>query len=559
MPRPPSRSPLRTAIACAVLALPSVAFAATYTVGPSGRQYTQLSTLVNSVNLEPGDVVLVDGGATYGGNIVVGSNDSGAAGNPVTFRWNRAVGSTRPVLSGGSHTIKFQQSNHVLFEGFDVRGGSSSCLFSEAHDVTVRDTIIRDCPSHGILGADNNSGSFTLEYSEVYNSGSGTNRHPIYMQSDEVAYPGSVFLMRYNYVHDGNGGNLLKNRHERALIYYNWFENSAYQELELIGPDCETQQSGWSANLRREDVDMVGNVIVHNASWRNAIRAGGDLNGRSQGRLRMVNNTIIFSRAGVANAVLVQLGLESLEMHNNVVFQTGSGAAPSILRVHEASEVETPYCGPTSREPWSSGRKVAGSNNWVQTSATLVPGEWTGTLRGADPALTGIGQFQLRPTATSPLVSAGNPQPPSPSAFPFPSPLLLPQFDPPPRAKLAIGAQVARVPGARIDIGALESADGGGGVRRRSNGSAPLAPRGASASVSGAEAPRATAGGIAREQATGNAGDAAVASQAATDAPVGSRLDARRADVRITPPVRMLWRRWAKWIDGLQGRRAADP
>jgi len=551
------RSPLQAAIACAWLALPSFALAATYTIGPSGRQYTQLSTLVSSVDLEPGDVVLVDGSATYGGNIVVGSNDSGAAGNPVTFRWNRAVGSTRPVLSGGSHTIKFQQSNHVVFEGFDVRGGSSSCLFSEAHDVTVRDTIIRDCPSHGILGADNNSGSFTLEYSEVYNAGSGTNRHPIYMQSDEVAYPGSVFLMRYNYVHDGNGGNLLKNRHERALIYYNWFENSAYQELELIGPDCETQQPGWSANLRREDVDVVGNVIVHSAGWRNAIRAGGDLNGRSQGRLRMVNNTIIFNRAGIANAVLVQLGLESLEMHNNVVFQTGSGAAPNILRVHEASEVETPYCGPGSREPWSGGRKVAGSNNWVQNSATLVPGEWTGTLRGADPALTDIGRFQLRPMANSPLVSAGNPQPPTPSSFPFPSPLPLPQFDPPPRAKLAIGAQVARVPGARIEIGALESV--GGGMRQRRNGSAPLAPRGASASVSDAEAPRGAADGSARAQATGNGDAAAAVSEAATRTPIGSRQHARRADVRITPPVEMLWRHWVRWIDGLQGRRAEDP
>ncbi|TYT23583.1 hypothetical protein FZO89_15150 [Luteimonas viscosa] len=548
-----SRALLRAA-ACACVALPSFAYAATYTVGPSGRQYTQLSTLVDSVDLGPGDIVLVDGGATYNGNIVVRSGDGGSAGNPVTFRWNRSVGSTRPVLSGGSHTIKFQQSNHVVFEGFDVRGGTSSCLFSEAHDVTVRDTIIRDCPSHGILGADNNSGSFTLEYSEVYNSGSGTHRHPIYMQSDQVAYPGSVFLMRYNYVHDGNGGSLLKNRHERALIYYNWFEDSAYQELELIGPDCETQQSGWSPDLRREDVDLVGNVIVHTSSWRNAIRTGGDLNGRSQGRLRMVNNTIVFNRPGIANAVLVQLGQESLEMHNNVVFQTGSGAAPNVLRVHEASEVETPYCAPTSREPWTSGRKVAGSNNWIQSSATLVPAELTGTVRGADPGFTSIGQFQLRPTTNSPLVSAGNPQPPSPSAFPFPSPLQLPQFDPPLRAKLAIGGQVARVPGARIDIGALESAGGGGGARLRRNGSAPLAPPGTSASAAPAAA-RDAGATAPRAQAAGRIGDAPPAP--VNQGPVPTRLDPRRMDVRITPPVVLLWQRMSAWFGEVAGRDAA--
>src|SRR3546814_6760118 len=62
------------------LFLPSAAHAATYTVGPSGRDYTQLSTLVDSVNLEPGDMVLVDGGTTYNGDIIVRSGDRGAPG-----------------------------------------------------------------------------------------------------------------------------------------------------------------------------------------------------------------------------------------------------------------------------------------------------------------------------------------------------------------------------------------------------------------------------------------------------------------------------------------------
>lgn len=524
------------------LSLSAATLAATYTVGPSGRQYTQLSTLVDSVDLEPGDIVLVDGGATYSGNIVVRSADRGAPGNPVTFRWNRSVGATRPILQGGTHTIKFQQSNHVVFEGFDVRGGTSSCLFSEAHDVTVRDSIIRDCPSHGILGADNNSGSFTLEYSEVFNAGSGTSRHPIYMQSDEVAYPGSVFLMRYNYIHDGNGGNLLKNRHERALIYYNWFENSPYQELELIGPDCETQQAGWSADLRREDVDMVGNVIVHSSAWRNAIRIGGDLNGRSQGRLRMVNNTIVFTRSGIANAVLVQLGQESVEMHNNLVFQTGSGAAPNVLYENPASDVEAPYCGPPSREPWTSGRKVAGTNNWVQTAAARVPAEWTGTLRGADPLLVNIAQFQLRPLDNSPLVSAGNPQPPTPAAFPFPSPLALPQFDPPLRAKLAIGAEVVRVFGARIDIGALENLAVAGPPLRR-NGSQPLAPPQAQAATPQPAAAARSVVGSAPANAASPAGGASTVQS--------------RAPVRIAPPVLRLWQRWLQWFDALFAPREA--
>ena len=82
--------------------LPLPLLAATYTVGPSGRDYTQLSALVDDVDLEPGDVVLVDGDATYGGDIIVRSSDRGAPGNPVTFRWARPGRSCRAVPTPSS-------------------------------------------------------------------------------------------------------------------------------------------------------------------------------------------------------------------------------------------------------------------------------------------------------------------------------------------------------------------------------------------------------------------------------------------------------------------------
>lgn len=455
--------------------LPSVAWSATYTVGPSGRQYTQLSAVFANNNLEPGDIVEVDGNATYNGNIVVNTDDGGSQSNPVTIRWRRSGSASRPLLQGGIHTIKFQQSNHVVFEGFELTGGTNTCIFSEAHNVTVRDVVIRDCPAHGILAADQLSGSFTLEYSEIRNTGSSSNRHPIYMQSDEVAFPGSVFRMRHNYIHSGKGGNLVKVRHERSEIYYNWLEGSAYQAIELIGPDCWMQQSGWNADLKREDADVVGNVIIQSGSWANAIRIGGDLNGRSQGRVRLVNNTILFTRSGAANAVMVQLGAGSLEMHNNIVHQTTSGA-PVVVKENNSAGTPEP-CEPQSSAAWSSGRKVAGSNNWVKTGSD-VPPEWTSTVAGSDPALANIGQSQLRPLTTSALIGRGGNPPATPSAFPFPSPLAIPLFDPPLRAKMAIGAQVNRVlTSGRISIGALEASAGGTQPQTIVvNGSQPLIP-----------------------------------------------------------------------------------
>ncbi|NOT87524.1 MAG: right-handed parallel beta-helix repeat-containing protein [Lysobacter sp.] len=438
------------------LTLPPFAVEArTFTVGPVGRDYTQLYALFDANNLAPGDIVEVDGSALYG-SVVVGDDDGGAPGNPVIIRWRRVAGATRPALQGGLHTIKFQRSNHVVFEGFEVRGGGNTCVFSEAHDVTVRDAVIHACPGHGILGADLNSGSFTLEYSEIYDAGSGTSKHPIYMQSDEIAYPGSVFRMRFNYIHNGNGGNLLKSRHERSEIHSNWFEGSAYQEIELIGPDCETQASGWTRATRREDAELVNNVIVHTATtWPHAIRLGGDLNGASDGRVRMVGNTIVFDRPGAATAVYVQLGLGSVEMHNNAIFQTG-GAAPAILR--ENTTADMPLCAPFGTQPWSGARNVFGTRNWVQSTATFVPPEWTGTVTGSVPGFRDAAQRDFRPLATSPLRNAGINRPPSPAAFPMPWSLPAVQYDPPLRAKLAIGDQRARIPQGyfTVDIGALE-------------------------------------------------------------------------------------------------------
>jgi hypothetical protein len=464
-------------LACLTLATP-LASAATYTVGPTGRQYTQLSQVFTSRDLAPGDIVEVDGNATYTGGIVVGENDGGAPGNPVVIRWNRATGTSRPVLQGGQHTIKFQRANHVVFEGFEVRGGTSTCVFSEAHDVTVRDALITACPSHGILGADQNSGSFTLEYSEISQTGAGTTRHSVYMQSDEVAYPGARFVMRHNYLHSPTGGNLLKVRHERSQIHYNWFEGAIYQAMELIGPDCQTQQAAWTPDLKREDIEVLGNVIVHTTNWRNAIRVGGDLNGRSQGRARLVNNTIIFDRAGIANAVMVQLGQESLEMHNNLVFQTSAGSSPSIVYENPASDVEAPYCAPLSRDPWTSGRKVEGSNNWVQSGAQRVPSEWRNTYQGSDPMLGDIAQRRLRPRAGSPLLGRANPTPTTPLAFPYPEPTAWPLYDPPARAKQATGAALLRLmPAGGPAIGAFEqfgSDESTGPIRV--NGAHPLIP-----------------------------------------------------------------------------------
>src|SRR6185437_270954 len=200
---------------------------------------------------------------------------------------------------------------------------------------------VHGCPGHGILGADDDSGSLTLEYVEVYDAGSGEMKHPIYMSSDPHAHPGAVFRMRHCYVHDGHGGNAVKSRAGRNEIYYNWIEGATYDELGLYGPeDSDT------ANVRA-DSDVVGNVIRKTHDGWYVARLGGDGSGQSWGRYRFVNNTVLLSPAS-AGVFRITFGIDSLELYNNVFYRVGGGG---LLLMKDGGE-------------WRSGRPIiAGSNN----------------------------------------------------------------------------------------------------------------------------------------------------------------------------------------------------
>lgn len=413
--------------------------AAVYQVG-AGRPYPDLQSV--AALLLPGDVVEVDGDATYPGGVAF--TRPGTPEQKITIRGLRINGN-RPVLSGGTNTVHFMTDwpytgpggDHYIFEGFEVTGGTSRGIYHQASDLTIRDVVVHDCPAHGLLGADQGSGSLLMEYVEVYNCGSGTQRHQIYMATDEVHYPGSVFRMQHCYIHDGSGGNNVKTRSERNEIYYNWIEGAYYHELEMIGPDGG---DGGDPGLAREDSDVVGNVFVKTREFA-VIRAGGDGTGETGGRYRFVNNTFI--SAGPAVFRLFD-GIESIEMHNNVFFRN-SGVV-DIMRTVDAN--------------WTTGSAViAGSNNWVLQGAANVPVQWLFTITGADPGWLNPPGLDVRTAAGSPLVDAGNPAPSGPAGYPFPDPFFPPAMHPPLRQLESTGTAQTRPSYGAIDIGAFEFFD----------------------------------------------------------------------------------------------------
>src|SRR5436190_9162687 len=95
-----------------------------------GQTYSGFSALPI---LKPGDVVEVSGNQTYG---AIKLTAAGTASSKITIRGIRVNGK-RPVISGGINTVAFEASHHVVFEGFDITGGTSRCVFNHAADVTI--------------------------------------------------------------------------------------------------------------------------------------------------------------------------------------------------------------------------------------------------------------------------------------------------------------------------------------------------------------------------------------------------------------------------------------
>lgn len=402
-----------------------------YHVGPS-REYKTLQEV--AIRLNPGDTVLVDGDCVYPGQVSLtrpGTDDA-----RITIKGVRVNGK-RPVIDGeGVSQDCVELSGHFYnFEGFEVRNAKRCGIHHHAHSIVIGDCVIHDCPG-GILSYDVNTGSITIEHCEIYNCGNGAYEHQLYIATDELRFPGSVFRLEHCYLHHGKGGHNVKTRSERNEIYYNWIENAFYHNLELIGPDPDYNPV--DEDMAREDSDVVGNVIISDRWY--MVRVGGDGTGQSKGRCRFVNNTFVSMDEEVKEVFRIMFGIESIEMHNNV-FYTSKASRMGIL-IEDKAE-------------WSQGKKLIwGSNNWVQDQKD-APLEWAQTKSGSHPGFADVENFDFRLTDESPLIGAGRVPTESLTHYPFPNPLEVPLYFAPMRAlnKTCCGTE-RKIEGQIIDIGA---------------------------------------------------------------------------------------------------------
>jgi hypothetical protein len=404
---------------------------AVYEVGP-GKSYGSLQEVTGLVHA--GDVVKVQGGVTYQGGVTFETN-GGAGTGAITVEGVRVNGA-RPVISGvtenGASVLKVT-GNHYLIEGFDITVGGDTragrCFYNVGDDVTLRDSVVRDCPFTGISGADA-SGSFTMDHVEVFHCGHWLFAHQIYVGSSLKKYPRAVFRMQYCYVHDGVGGNNVKSRVTRNVIEYNWIEGAAFHDLDLVGPDPKGEEMPKGGV--HCDADVVGNVIVATEGCEGTVvRLGSDGTGASRGRYRIANNTVIVKSEEAAQFGVFWLKgeVDSVGLWNNV-FWSEAGALKLV------------------RQEVGSAPKLAGNGNWMPTGTVYVPVGWK-AIRGMAPGFANAAAGDYRPAAGSPLIGTGV----------MPPDLEIVARSVPPARALETGAGVRPVAREK-DIGAYPFADG---------------------------------------------------------------------------------------------------
>lgn len=397
-------------------------------VGPN-QKHTDLAMVVGQ--LSAGDVVEVEPG-TYG---PVEFKRSGTLDAPITIR---GVGATRPKIKGSQNgkiderVVSFTNSNNLIFENFEIAGGSEICVRTMAHNLTLRNLFIHDCLKHGILGADLESGTLIVDRVELTNINQIQldGKHVIYVATDRDAFPGSIFRVQHSYLHD-NFGTSIKSRSERTELFYNWIDAihhpHAFYSVELFG--FEEYQT-----LEPLNSDVVGNVLIHRGIY--GMRFGGDGTGTSKGHVRVANNTILVGDEFEKSYVIrLFQELDSVYLVNNAVLRIGVSKKPLAL-----------FRDGISKEgKWSSGViKLAGNNNFFPSGLSFSPGissNWPANHVGDEPSVnTASGPLDLSKLQTSQnLLNKGASLLKMPAGYEIPKPIVNLEFFPPTTAPLTGG------------------------------------------------------------------------------------------------------------------------
>jgi len=357
------RTLLLLALLAAWLAGGAWARAATYQVGPA-RAYTAVGSLPS---LSPGDIVEIDP-ATY--NEVKRWTQPGTAAQPITVR---GVGAVRSLFDATGLNVDgslpnpravFQvEADYIILENLEFQHATNGdngagIRVTSGNNVTVTNCRIALCDM-GIM-CDNNS-NLVVEASEICSN--GTSLYDGY--SHNFYLSGNSATIRFCYIHDSLNGQNFKTRAHYTELFYNYISDSQDGEVGLVDATETAAMNSHAA--------MIGNIVISKPrlSGYNSgrfIQFGQDSGGQHNGTLFAFNNTFVagdgriqFLSANATGATVVA--------HNNVFY--GSGQIIGTL-----------------------GGGISGSNNWMQSSAT-VPATFYASTTGSDPGFVNLAARDL--------------------------------------------------------------------------------------------------------------------------------------------------------------------
>jgi hypothetical protein len=316
-----NRSPVLIAVAVVGL-MAGTTLAATHRVGP-GQPLKTLRTLSLSPDLHDGDVIEVEGGSEYCGDVATWKQ------NGLTIR---GVGAERPhlkacgasedgkaiwIVRGSDFTVE-----NLEFSGAEVDSKNGAGIRAEGGGtLTVRGCYFHD-NQNGILGGgaiapENTEGSepaknvVIVEYSVFDHNGAGDGQsHNLYISQrvDEL-------IFRYNLSRRANVGHNLKSRANKNYVLYNLLADGADGNASF---QVDLPNGGLSY--------LIGNVIQQGPKAENSTLVAysleaSELPNASQ-ELFVINNTLVNTRPEGANFIklMPRKGKMTLALVRNNVF-----------------------------------------------------------------------------------------------------------------------------------------------------------------------------------------------------------------------------------------------
>lgn len=309
--------------------LPSVAYSATLTVGPSGMFQTPCQAF-GDASLAAGDTIEIDTAGQYAAesctleknNITVTGAGAGRAKIDITGGMLTQPGNAIWVINGQNVVVK-----KLEFTGAKAQTSNGSALLVNGASININDCFFHD-NDFGVRIAKNAASDVLIELSEFGNNGSPLPGHNI--EVGEIA----KFTLSYSYSHHAMGGDLIVSRAQSNYILFNRLtdESDGNSRHELALP-------AGGASYVIGNLFHKGNTT---ALPNNRIIGYADGTGMLQKTLTLfvVNNTFVSEKAPATLFINAATPVDSPPVIRNNVF-VGKGTVCNIDTAVEANNLVT--------------------------------------------------------------------------------------------------------------------------------------------------------------------------------------------------------------------------